>query len=178
MYAELLGKLKERFEQNMERHAKIAWEDVLARLQADSGKLRSLQAMEDSGGEPDVIGTDDEGRFIFCDCAAESPAGRRNLCYDRQGQDQREKKGVFPEGNAVDMAAEMGIELLDEEQYRVLQKLGPFDTKTSSWLQTPVDIRERGGAVFGDYRYGRVFVYHNSAGSFYSSRGFRGLLRV
>ena len=157
VYAELLGKLKERFEQNMERHAKIAWEDVLARLQADSGKLRSLQAMEDSGGEPDVIGTDDEGRFIFLRLCGGKSGWTPQSVLGPAGPGSKRKEGcVSREGNAVDMAAEMGIELLDEEQYRVLQKLGPFDTKTSSWLQTPVDIRERGGAVFGDYRYGRV----------------------
>lgn len=178
MFAELLSVLKTRFEANMHRHPGLEWQDVSAALQQDPAALRALQAMEDTGGEPDVIGTDCEGRCIFCDCSPESPVGRRGLCYDGQGQRERGRKGVFPQGNAVDMAAEMGIELLDEEQYRHLQKVGEFDTKTSSWLKTPEEIRQRGGALFGDHRYGRVFIYHNSAGSFYSSRGFRGLVRV
>ncbi|KLU40282.1 MAG: hypothetical protein AA931_01285 [Peptococcaceae bacterium 1109] len=178
MYGELLKRLEERFQANMHRHQGIEWEAVRARLRAVPDKLCSLQAMEETGGEPDVIGVDEQGHYIFCDCSPESPAGRRNTCYDRSGQDERERKGVYPQGNAVDGAAEMGIELLDEEQYRALQQVGPFDTKTSSWIKTPEDMRKKGGALFGDYRYGRVFFYHNSAGSFYSSRGFRGLIRV
>jgi len=178
VYTDLLARLQERFEKHTERHPGISWEEVQSRLCADPGKLRVLQAMEETGGEPDVIGRDEEGRYIFCDCSPESPLGRRNLCYDRAGQDEREWKGIFPQGNAVDVATAMGIELLDEGQYKALQRLGPFDTKTSSWLKTPADVRQKGGALFGDFRYGRVFAYHNSAGSFYSSRGFRGLLRV
>lgn len=178
MSKEIVAVLQQRFEENMHRHAGIEWEAVLSRLEANPAALRSLQAMEETGGEPDVIGQDSEGRYLFCDCAPESPAGRRNTCYDGEGQAGREKKGIIPKGNAVDMAEEMGIELLDEEQYRALQKVGPFDQKTSSWVKTPEDVRKRGGALFGDYRYGRTFIYHNSAGSFYSSRGFRGLLRV
>lgn len=175
---ELLAVLQERFENNMHRHPGITWEEVQKRLEERPEKLAVLQAMETTGGKPDVIGRDAEGSIIFCDCSPETPAGRRNTCYDRAGQVDREKKKVFPQGNALDMAAEMGIELLDEEQYRALQKLGPFDTKTSSWLKTPDDVRKLGGAIFGDFRYGRVFIYHNSAGSFYSSRGFRGLVKI
>ena len=176
---ELLETLKARFEKNTDRHEGIAWEDVQAKLEASGEKLRSLHEMERTGGEPDVIGQDKEtGEYIFCDCSPESPGGRRSICYDGAGQETREKKGVYPGGNAVDMAAAMGIELLTEEQYRALQKLGDFDTKTSSWLKTPADIRKLGGAIFADRRYDQVFVYHNSAPSFYSARGFRGSLRV
>ncbi len=176
---ELLNILRMRFEKNTHLHKGIEWAHVLARLEINSEKLRSLLEMEKTGGEPDVIGQDKEtGEYIFCDCSSESPKGRRNICYDGEGQQQREKKGVYPEGNTVDMAAAMGIELLDEEQYRQLQRLGEFDTKTSSWIKTPSDIRRLGGAIFADRRYGHVFVYHNSAPSFYSVRAFRGLLRV
>ena len=176
---ELLQTLGARFEKNMNRHPDLEWADVRARLEANGDKLWSLNEMERTGGEPDVIGRDEEtGDYIFCDCSAQSPEGRRTICYDREGQEAREKKGVYPRGNAVEMAAAMGVELLSEEQYRALQKLGEFDTKTSSWLKTPSDIRELGGAIFADRRYDTVFVYHNSAPSFYSSRGFRGLLRV
>jgi hypothetical protein len=174
---ELLGRLKARFEQNVSRHRDLEWAQVQARLEAHPDKLRSLAEMERTGGEPDVVGRDPAtGEFIFCDCSAESPAGRRNLCYDREGQEAR--KTARPEDNALDMAAAMGIELLSEEQYRKLQELGSFDTKTSSWIRTPADIRRLGGALFADRRYGHVFIYHNSAPSYYAARGFRGLLRV
>jgi len=176
---ELLNTLKVRFEENMDRHKGLEWAKVQAKLDANGEKLSSLNAMESTGGEPDVIGYDKKtGEFIFCDCSAETPAGRRNICYDGAGQQEREKKGLYPAGNAMDVATAMGIELLSEEQYRELQKLGPFDTKTQSWLKTPSDIRKLGGALFADYRYGHVFVYHNGAPSFYSGRAFRGLLRV
>lgn len=176
---ELLKKLKDRFVKNMPRHAALDWRKVQAKLEAHPEKLPSLHAMESTGGEPDVIGYDkNTGEYIFCDCSAESPAGRRSICYDRAGQAEREKKGVFPAGNAVDLAAAMGIELLTEEQYRELQQLGEFDTRTESWVRAPDDIRKLGGALFCDRRYGHVFVFHNSAPSFYASRGFRGILRV
>ncbi|MGD8586048.1 MAG: DUF4256 domain-containing protein [Chloroflexota bacterium] len=176
---ELLGTLKARFEKNMKRHEGHEWAEVQAKLEANSKKVWSLNEMERSGGEPDVIGHDEEtGKYIFCDCSAQSPQGRRSICYDGEGQAAREKKGVYPGGNAVDMAAAMGIELLTEEEYRALQKVGEFDTTTSSWIETPAEIRELGGAIFADRRYDRVFVYHNSAPSFYSARGFRGLLKV
>ncbi|HEX9262062.1 MAG TPA: DUF4256 domain-containing protein [Candidatus Bathyarchaeia archaeon] len=176
---ELLRALKARFEKNMNRHKGLEWSKVQAKLEANTEKLRSLNEMERTGGEPDVVGHDEKmGEYIFYDCSAESPKGRRNVCYDREGQEAREKQGVHPEGNAVDMAAAMGIELLTEEQYRELQRLGDFDTKTSSWVKTPTDIRKLGGAIFADRRYGNVFVYHNSAPSFYSVRAFRGSLRV
>ena len=176
---ELLAILRERFEENMPRHQGLKWEKIQALLQAQPGKLASLHAMESTGGEPDVIGLDKtSGAYLFADCAEQSPASRRSICYDREGEKEREKKGLFPGGNAVDLAAAMGVELLDEDQYRALQELGEFDTKTESWIRTPDDIRELGGALFADRRYGRVFVFHNSAPSFYASRGFRGLLRV
>jgi hypothetical protein len=176
---ELLETLKLRFEENMERHKGLEWTKIQAKLEAQPEKLSSLNAMESTGGEPDVVGYDQKaGEYIFYDCSAESPDSRRNICYDGGGQQEREKKGVHPGGNAVDAAAAMGIELLNEDQYRELQKLGEFDTKTSSWIQTPADIRELGGALFADRRYNTIFVYHNSAPSFYSSRGFRGSLRV
>ena len=176
---ELLRILNTRFEKNMNRHKGIEWTKVQAKLEVNSEKLWSLNEMELTGGEPDVVGYDKKtGEYIFYDCSAESPKGRRNVCYDREGQEAREKKGVHPEGNAIDMAATMGIELLTEEQYRELQKLGNFDTKTSSWVKTPSDIRKLGGAIFADRRYDHVFVYHNSAPSFYGVRGFRGSLRV
>lgn len=175
----LLASLQARFEKNMERHPGLDWAQVQTRLEAAGDKLWSLHEMERTGGEPDVIGYDAEaGEFIFCDCALQSPDGRRSICYDGAGQAEREKKGIHPRGNAVEMANTMGIELLTEEQYRELQQLGEFDTTTSSWVETPADIREKGGAIFADRRYGHVFVYHNSAPSFYGARGFRGLLRV
>ncbi|MFW9826846.1 MAG: DUF4256 domain-containing protein [Candidatus Thorarchaeota archaeon] len=176
---ELLRALKSRFEKNMNRHKGLEWAKVQARLEANTEKQWSLNEMERTGGEPDVVGYDKKTtEYVFYDCSAESPKGRRNICYDREGQEVREKKGVHPEGNAIDMAASMGIELLTEEQYRELQKLGNFDTKTSSWVKTPSDIRKLGGAIFADRRYDHVFVYHNSAPSFYSVRAFRGSLRV
>ncbi len=175
----LLETLKARFEDNMSRHKGLEWAKVQAKLEADTDKLASLNAMESTGGEPDVVGYDKKAdEYIFYDCSEQSPAGRRSICYDKEGQKEREKKGVHPAGNAVDLAAAMGVELLDEDQYRELQQLGEFDTKTESWLQTPDDIRQLGGAIFADRRYGRVFVFHNSAPSFYSGRGFRGALRV
>jgi hypothetical protein len=174
---ELLQALKARFEQNMHRHQGIAWAEVQARLEGNPAALKSLQAMEATGGEPDVIGQDKEGgHFTFCDCSAESPIGRRSVCYDREALDSR--KEHKPKSNAVEMAAAMGIDLLTEEQYRALQQLGEFDTKTSSWIETPRDVRALGGALFCDRRYGKVFVYHNGAQSYYAARGFRGALRV
>lgn len=179
MSEEILEILRKRFEDNMQRHNGLDWSAVQERLEANPEKLRSLQEMERTGGEPDVIGQDPEtGEYIFCDCSPETPAGRRNVTYDREGRLQREKKGVFPQGSASEMAAEMGIEMLTPEQYHHLQTLGEFDQKTSSWLKTPEDIRKLGGALFGDRRYGHVFIYHNGAQSFYSVRGFRGQLRV
>lgn len=176
---ELLRALKSRFEKNMVRHNGLEWAKVQAKLAADVEKLWSLNEMERTGGEPDVVGYDKNmGEYIFYDCSAESPKDRRNVCYDGEGQEAREKHGVHPAGNAIDMAAAMGIELLTEEQYRALQKLGEFDTKTQSWVKTPSDIRKLGGALFADRRYGHVFVYHNSAPSFYAVRGFRGSLMV
>jgi hypothetical protein len=173
----LLYALKARFEKNMHRHRGIAWAEVRARLEATPEVLRSLHEMEMTGGEPDVIGHDKEsGHFTFCDCSAESPAGRRSVCYDREALESR--KEHKPESSAVEMAAAMGIDLLTEEQYRDLQKLGEFDTKTSSWVKTPSDVRALGGALFCDRRYGKVFVYHNGAQSYYAARGFRGSLRV
>ncbi|MFT4105675.1 MAG: DUF4256 domain-containing protein [Lacrimispora sp.] len=177
--SELLNVLENRFHAHMERHQGLEWENVRKRLESDAEKLRSLGEMERTGGEPDVVGYDGEtGEYIFYDCSAETPMGRKNTCYDPDGQAQREKKGVYPEGSAVGMAASMGIEILTEEEYRELQKLGEFDLKTSTWVKTPSDIRKLGGALFMDRRYGHVFVYHNSAPSFYSSRGFRGVLKV
>ena len=173
----LLSVLKDRFDKNMNRHAGLEWSKVLARLQADAHKLWSLSEMERTGGEPDVVGYDAKtGEYLFFDCSPESPKGRTNVCYDRLGQESR--KEHKPENNALDMAAEMGIEILTEDQYRDLQKLEHFDTKTSSWLSTPPEIRKLGGAIFADYRYGKVFVYHNSAPSYYSVRAFRGSLKV
>ncbi len=174
---ELFATLKARFEENMNRHKGLGWEKVQSRLQSDSVKLWSLNEMERTGGEPDVVGLDKKtGEYIFYDCSEESPKGRRSICYDREGLESRKEHA--PANTAVDMAESMGIELLTEEQYRELQKLGHFDTKTSSWLKTPPDIRKLGGAIFGDYRYGNVFVYHNGAQSYYGGRGFRGLLKV
>ena len=174
---ELLRALKARFEKNMNRHKGLAWANVQARLEARSEKLWSLNEMERTGGEPDVVGHDKKpGEYIFYDCSAESPKGRRSVCYDREGQEAR--KEHKPENNAIDMAAAMGIELLTEEEYRELQKLGSFDSKTSSWVKTPSDIRKLGGALFCDRRYDTVFVYHNSAPTYYRARAFRGSLRV
>jgi len=174
---ELLRSLQARFESNMHRHAGAAWTRVLAKLEGNAAALRSLGAMESSGGQPDVIGHDKTtGQYLFCDCSAESPPGRRSLCYDRAALDSRKENR--PEGSAVELAASMGIDLLTEEQYRELQRLGEFDMKTSSWIATPGDVRLLGGALFCDRRYGRTFVYHNGAQSYYAARGFRGLLRV
>lgn len=173
----LLETLKARFEKNMNRHEGLEWDKVQAKLEANPEKLWSLNEMERTGGEPDVVGYDKEtDEYIFFDCSAESPKGRRSVCYDREALESR--KEHKPENNAVDMAYAMGIELLTEEQYRELQKLGNFDTKTSSWVKTPEKIRRLGGAIFGDRRYDTVFVYHNGAESYYASRGFRGSLRV
>ena len=174
---ELLGVLKYRCEKNMNRHKGLDWTKVTARLEAKADKLCSLAEMERTGGEPDVVGLDKKsGDFVFFDCSAETPKGRTSVCYDREGLESR--KEHWPKDTAVYMAAAMGIELLTEEQYRELQKLGEFDLKTSSWVKTPADIRERGGALFCDRRYGQVFVYHNGAQSYYAVRGFRGVLRV
>ena len=174
---ELLSGLKVRFEKNMNRHKGLEWAKVKAKLEANTEKLWSLNEMETTGGEPDVVGHDKKtGEYIFYDCSAESPKGRRSVCYDGEALESR--KEHKPKNNAIDMAAAMGIELLTEEQYRTLQELGDFDTKTSSWVQTPSDIRELGGALFCDRRYDHVFVYHNGAESYYAARAFRGSLRV
>jgi hypothetical protein len=174
---ELLQVLADRFDKHPERHKGIAWADVLHRLEASPDKLRSLHQMEATGGEPDVIDHDKKtGGYTFCDCSAESPAGRRSVCYDRQGLESR--KEHKPDNTAVDMAAEMGIALLTEAQYRALQELGDFDTKTSSWIETPADVRALGGALFSERRYGKVFVHHNGAQSYYAARGFRGCINV
>jgi hypothetical protein len=174
---ELLGGLKARFEKNMNRHKGLAWAEVQAKLEANTEKLWSLHEMERTGGEPDVVGHDKKtGEYIFYDCSAESPKGRRSVCYDREALDSR--KEHKPKDCAMGMAAAMGIELLTEEQYRELQKLGNFDAKTSSWVKTHSDIRKLGGALFCDRRYGTVFVYHNGAESYYAARAFRGSLRV
>lgn len=173
----LLNTLQQRFDKYPSRHKGIAWADVLARLGANPGKLWSLNEMEETGGEPDVVGRDEAtGEFLFYDCSAESPKGRRSICYDRAAQEGR--KNYPPEGNAVSMASAMGIDLLTEAEYRALQALGEFDLKTSSWVKTPANIRELGGALFCDRRYDTVFVYHNGADSYYAARGFRGVLRV
>jgi len=174
---ELLATLGARFRKHMERHEGIEWQDVQARLEAHPDKLWSLHEMERTGGEPDVIGYDEQtGEYIFVDCSAESPKGRRSVCYDQEALESR--KEHKPKASAVGMAEEMGIELLTEQQYRELQQLGSFDTKTSSWVKTPARIRQLGGALFCDRRYDAVFVYHNGAESYYAARGFRGLLRV
>jgi len=174
---ELLNTLQDRFEKNMHRHAGLEWAKVQTRLEADPEKLWSLNEMERTGGEPDIVGQDPEtGETIFYDCSAESPQGRRNVCYDREALEAR--KEHKPKDSAMNMAAAMGIELLTEEQYQALQKLGKFDSKTSSWLTTPPEIRKLGGAIFADRRYNHVFVYHNGADSYYGARGFRGSLRV
>jgi hypothetical protein len=173
----LLQSLKSRFEKNMRRHEGHAWQQVLARLEANETALGSLLQMETTGGEPDVIGFDKgTGQYLFCDCSAESPAGRRSLCFDREALESRKENR--PAGSAMDAAAVMGVSLLTESQYRELQKLGEFDAKTSSWVATPEDVRSLGGALFCDRRYGKVFVYHNGVQSYYAARGFRGMLRV
>lgn len=175
--AELLDALKTRFESHMHRHEGVSWPKVVARLEADPGKLGSLAAMESTGGEPDVVGRDAKtGEYLFYDCAAESPDGRRSLCYDEAALEARKKHK--PEGSAVAAAAAMGAVLLTEEEYHGLQAIEPVDGKTSSWLRTPADVRGLGGAIFGDRRFGRVFVYHNGADSYYAARGFRCVLRV
>jgi hypothetical protein len=174
---ELLKTLKARFDKNMSRHKGLEWQKVQGKLEANPSNLWSLNEMEKSGGEPDVVGFDKKtGEYIFYDCSAESPAGRRSFCYDRKALEER--KEHKPKNNAVDMADSIGIELLTEEQYRELQQLGNFDTKTSSWVQTPSDIRKLGGAIFCDRRYDTIFVYHNGADSYYGARGFRGSLKV
>ncbi len=174
---ELLSELKERFEKNMNRHKGLKWPEVQARLEANPEKLWTISEMKRTGGEPDVVSFDKKtGEFVFYDCSPESPKGRRSLCYDRRAWESR--KEHKPESNAVDVAAAMGVELLTEEETRELQKLGEFDTKTSSWIKTPSDFRELGGALFCDRRFGRVFVYCNGAESYYAARGFRGSLRV
>ena len=174
---ELLGALQGRFEKNMGRHAGLEWARVKSRLEANPGKLWSLHEMERTGGEPDVTGFDKKtGEYLLVDCAAQSPEERASLCYDREALDSRKK--FPPKGCATELAAAMGVELLTEEQYHELQQLGEFDTKSSSWLKTPADIRKLGGAIFGDRRFNRVFVYHNGAESYYNGRGFRGWLRV
>jgi hypothetical protein len=174
---DLLKTLEQRFQKNMNRHKGIEWGKVQAKLQANPEKLWSLHEMERTGGEPDIVGEDKKsGEYLFYDCSAESPKGRRSICYDRDGLESR--KEFKPNDSAVDMATAMGIELLTEEQYRELQKLGEFDTKTSSWIKTPADIRKLGGALFADRRYNNVFVYHNGAQSYYAARAFRGVLSV
>ena len=174
---QLLGVLQARFQKNMNRHRGLEWTKVQARLEANPEKLRSLHEMESTGGDPDVVGHDKKtGEYMFYDCSAESPKGRRSLCYDREALDSRKENK--PKGDALDLAAAMGVELLTEEQYRELQMLGEFDTKTSSWVKTPSAIRKLGGALFCDRRFNTVFVYHNGAESYYAARGFRGSLRV
>jgi hypothetical protein len=174
---ELLSTLKTRFEKNINRHKGIEWAKVQVKLAASTGKLWSLNEMERTGGEPDVVGYDKKtDEYIFYDCSAESPKDRRSLCYDRKALDSRKENK--PKSNAMDMAADMGIEMLTEEQYRDLQKFGKFDTKTSSWILTPDNIRKLGGAIFADYRYDTIFIYHNGAESYYAARGFRGSLKV
>ena len=173
----LFAALAARFEENMQRHQGLAWADVQARLAANPAKLRALAEMERTGGEPDVVGHDSKtGQFTFNDCSPETPVGRRSLSYDREGLESRKENR--PANSAVDVAIGMGVELLTEEEYRQLQSLGKFDLKTSSWLKAPHEIRKQGGAIFGDSRYGRVFVYHNGAQSYYASRGFRAVLKV
>jgi Protein of unknown function (DUF4256) len=176
-YSSLLKTLQARFEKNSKRHKGVEWPDVRKKLETNPGKCRSLQEMEDTGGEPDVVDQDKKtGEFIFMDCSPESPAGRRSFCYDREALNAR--KEFKPANNVIDMATEMGIELLNESQYRALQQLGKFDTKTSSWILTPDPVRKLGGALFCDRRYDQVFVYHNGVQSYYAARGFRGLLKV
>jgi hypothetical protein len=173
----IISILKNRFTENLNRHPGLSWNDIQKKLESQPEKLWSLHEMERTGGEPDVLGYDQNtGEYVFCDFSAESPSGRRGLCYDRLALESR--KEHKPGNSAVEMAAEMGIELLNEEQYRQLQELGPFDRKTSSWILTPKGIRDLGGAIFGDWRYGQVFIYHNGAESYYAARGFRGFLRI
>ncbi|WMN12233.1 DUF4256 domain-containing protein [Marivirga salinae] len=174
---DLIKTLKNRFDENLHRHKKLEWNNIQEKLVANPDKLWSLNEMEKSGGEPDVIDFDEKtNEYIFCDCSPESPKGRRSVCYDREALEARKK--YPPKTSALDMASEMGIELLDETQYRHLQSLESFDQKTSSWLKTPADIRKLGGAIFGDFRFGRVFIYHNGADSYYGARGFRALLKI
>ncbi len=176
-HEELLNTLKARFEKNKQRHKGMDWSKVQTRLEANTDKLWSLSEMERTGGEPDVAGHDKKtGEYIFIDCSPESPSGRRSVCYDHKALESR--KEHKPKNSALNMAADMGIEILSEKQYRELLKLGKFDTKTSSWIETPVEIRKLGGALFCDYRYEQIFVYHNGAESYYAARGFRGLLKV
>lgn len=173
----LLITLQTRFHQNPQRHKDLEWFEIQKKLEANPEKIAILQKMEDTGGEPDVVGFDEKsGEYMFMDCAAESPKERRSFCYDKAALDKRKENK--PKNDAIDAAAEIGIEMLDEDQYRYLQSLGTFDTKTSSWLVTPENIHKLGGAIFGDYRYGTVFIYHNGADSYYAARGFRGLLRL
>jgi len=173
----LFKTLKTRFEKNMHRHKGVDWAKVLSKLEANPGKLWSISEMENTGGDPDVVGQDKKtGEYIFYDCSAESPSGRRSFCYDTEALESRKENK--PKNSALNMAFDMGIEILSEEQYRELQQLGKFDAKTSSWLKTPDDIRELGGAIFADFRFGKVFVYHNGAESYYAARGFRGFLKV
>jgi hypothetical protein len=172
----LMSTLQQRFESNMQRHRTLHWQAVHERIARNNTALASLQAMEASGGEPDVIGQDESGAPMFCDCSAESPSGRRSLCFDQQGRISR--KDAAPESSAQERAAQMGVRLLTEQDYRLLQTLGEFDRKTSSWIETPAEIRALGGALFCDRRYGQVFTYHNGAQSYYAARGFRVLLRV
>jgi hypothetical protein len=175
--SELLATLRERFEKNAKRHAGMEWDQVAARFEAKSAKLKALGEMERTGGEPDAIGRDAAtGEVLFCDCSAESPKGRRSLCYDREALDARKENK--PQGSAIELAAAMGVEILTEEEYRALQRLGEFDLKTSSWIRTPLRVRKLGGALFCDRRYDTVFVYHNGAESYYAARGFRGMLRA
>lgn len=174
---ELLNVLKARFEKNMSRHQNIKWEDVFKKISGDSDKIWSLNEMENTGGEPDVIEYDEKtDEYIFYDCSSETPVGRRNVCYDNEALESRKK--FKPEDSAVNMAKKMGIKILNEEEYKKLQGLGKFDLKTSSWIETPIEIRKLGGAIFGDRRYNRVFIYHNGADSYYGVRGFRGSLRI
>ena len=175
-YTELLETLEQRFQAHPERHAGIVWEDVVSRLEHNREKVASLARMEESGGEVDLLCCDEGGAYLFFDCAPESPEGRRNLCYDEASR--RARKANAPASSAEEVARAMGVELLDEEQYRYLQGFGPFDRKSSSWIKTPEEVRELGGGLFGDWRYGRTFIYHNGAQSYYSGRGFRALLRV
>lgn len=177
MTTKLLQILEKRFEENRERHPNLDWEDIKNKLEGKLDKLQALYMMEETGGEPDVIGQDSKTKeYIFCDCSPESPKGRRSLCYDEAALESRKENK--PKGSALGMAKEIGIDMLDEEQYHELQNLGVFDTKTSSWVTTPKDVRELGGGLFGDKRYGRTFIYHNGAESYYASRGFRGLLKI
>lgn len=174
---EMLSILKTRFLKNMHRHADLDWQKIQQKLETNPKKLSILQKMEETGGEPDVVDFDQEsGEYVFVDCAAESPKERRSFCYDREALEKRKENK--PNNNAIDAAAEIGIELLTEEDYRYLQTVGSFDTKTSSWLETPENIRKLGGAIFGDFRYGTVFIYHNGAESYYAARGFRGKMKV